>query len=178
MDELFKRIIAWGEDKFTGLEYEPLPQIGFLIEELHEVNKEFIKGNIDAAVGEIADIIVFSVNALVLLKGDFDKNFDYFDKSDGSFKIIVAHLLQRIGFISSVFNFNKSYIINGYDGLICQCIAEIKSLGYNPELALMETVKKIESREGAFNLQSGKWEKTATHYKPDYSIAKLTKDKK
>ena len=51
----------------------------------------------------------------------------------------------------------------------------IKSLGYSPEIALLETVKKIESRRGAWNPESGKWEKEKNQsdvYEPDYSKAR------
>jgi len=152
MQQLFNRITAWGEERgLYNIEYEPLPQIGFLLEELHEVNKEFIAGDIDKAVGEITDLIVFSVNAIKLKKGDFDKNFDYLLKNYDSSSSIVSEILQRIGYISSVLKFHDNYIITGYDNLIAECYASIQSLGYSPELALEETVKKIESRRGVMN---------------------------
>lgn len=49
----------------------------------------------------------------------------------------------------------------------------LHKLGYNPQEALMETVKEIRSRKGAVNPETGKWEKDrsqdpATLYKADY----------
>jgi len=46
MKELFNRIIAWGADKeIHNIKFKSLVQIGFLLEELIEVNKEFIEVN-------------------------------------------------------------------------------------------------------------------------------------
>ena len=179
MKELFNRIIAWGEPKgLYNIEYEPLSQIGFLLEELHEVNKEFIAGNTDKAIGEICDLIVYSVNAIVLLKGDFDKNFDYIELKRSDFQSILNEILHRISYISSVIPFNNGYIESGYDNLIAACYVSIKSLGYSPEVALEETILKIESRRGVYVEEIKKFVKEANQtdvYEPDYSKAKITK---
>lgn len=56
----------------------------------------------------------------------------------------------------------------------------IRVLGYNPDIAMEETVKEIDSRKGAFNPESGKWEKFKDDehkklwYKADYEKAKIT----
>lgn len=177
MQELFERIINWGQDKFPGLQYEPLPQIGFLLEKLHEVTKEFIKGDIDAAVGEITDIVVFSVNALILLKNGKDviaQRFLYGDYPNHNYVSVIGILNYRIFKINDIcIPPEKRFCAWHYKDLIDSCLNIIFMLGYSPELALLETVKKIESREGAFNSETGKFEKTATHYKPDYWLAKL-----
>lgn len=178
MNELFNRIIAWHEKNLpAGLPYEPLPQIGFLIEELGEVNKEFIKGDIDAAVGEITDLIVFSVNAVKLLGGDFDnKHFD-FESANKTDKLPV---IQKISdFINRVIQsiWTVTPDLQNYYDLILVCLRSIKSLGYSPELALLETIKKIESRRGAWDASIGKWVKEKNQsdvYIPDYSLARLS----
>lgn len=50
----------------------------------------------------------------------------------------------------------------------------LHKLGYNPEDALLETVKEIRSRKGEVNTETGKWEKDrnqdpATLYKAVYT---------
>jgi len=179
MKELFERIIAWHEKNLpAGLPYEPLPQIGFLSEELHEVNKEFIKGDIDAAVGEITDLIVFSVNAIVLLKGDkeiIEQRFFYGDYPVHDKVTIIGILNYRIFKINDIsVPEHKRFNPWRYKDLIESCVKIIFSLGYSPELALEETVKKIESRRGAWDSSIGKWVKEKNQmdvYKPDYSLA-------
>lgn len=183
MKQKFNRIIAWHEKNLpAGLPYEPLPQIGFLIEELGEVNKEFIKGDIDAAVGEITDLIVFSVNAELLIEcGACLFDYDVLPKKTyKSDKEIVRELLRLVNNCgnSALFDCHPQYLANNYFDLIDGCCECIKSLGYSPEIALEQTVLKIESRRGAWNDLIGKWAKEKNQedvYKPDYSLAKLNK---
>ena len=55
----------------------------------------------------------------------------------------------------------------------------IRLKGYEPNIAMVETLKEIESRTGAFNSQTGKWEKDKSEeamsfwYTAQYSKAKL-----
>lgn len=48
----------------------------------------------------------------------------------------------------------------------------IYRLGYNPEVAMDETLREIESRKGSFD-STGKWIKSESTYTADYSKAKL-----
>ena len=182
MKELFERIIVWHEKNLpSGLPYEPLPQIGFLLEELHEVNKEFVKGDIDAAVGEITDLIVFSVNALVLLdKSEIKLIYtpSVIDRIENiSATKVVINIAKYIANVISDISFMGAALEDSYVMLGRNCIRCIKSLGYSPEIALEETIKKIESRRGAWDASIGKWVKEknqADVYVPDYSLARLS----
>lgn len=55
----------------------------------------------------------------------------------------------------------------------------IRIRGYDPNLAMEETLKEINSRTGAFNPETGKWEKFKTEeakalwYSADYDKSKL-----
>lgn len=185
MNELFNRIIAWRKKNLPAdLPYEPLPQIGFLIEELHEINREFIKDDIDAAVGEITDLIVFSVNAMSIIEyGDCIFDYGIFPKRKFNEKqYIVRYILRLINNVSSYALMQdrlegaKKSLANNYFSLIEGCCECIESLGYSAELAMLETVKKIESRRGAWNSETRKWEKEKNQtdvYVPDYSKAKI-----
>lgn len=57
----------------------------------------------------------------------------------------------------------------------------IRNLGYDPNISMDETLKEINSRTGAFNPKTGKWEKFKTEeamalwYSADYNKAKLNK---
>jgi hypothetical protein len=189
MKELFERITVWHEKNLpAGLPYEPLPQIGFLLEELHEVNKEFIKGDIDAAVGEITDLIVFSVNALVLLGCDniiaVNSDVNFIDKNKVNIISVLMFAVERIAeraafdvIHSKIDCVEKKQVKHRYVDLIEESINCVASLGYSPEIALEETVRKIESRRGAWDSSIGKWvkEKNQTDvYIPDYSLARLS----
>jgi hypothetical protein len=177
MKQLFERIIAWGMDKgLHDIEFNALVQIGFLLKELAEVNDEFIAGNTDKAVGEICDLIVFSVNALVLLKHgvlalDFKFRVETYTFAAKDIDVI-KNLTMSIYSVMS--NIKCELLLSvAYSNLINNCCRSINALGYSPKLALEQTVLKIESRQGAFDESIGKWVKTATLYEPDYSLARL-----
>ena len=178
MKELFERITVWREKNLpAGLLYNPLTEIGFLIEELGEVNKEFIKGDIDAAVGEICDLIIYAVNAIELLciNHDIDLMKVEYTMLYSKPEKIIETLHENILFVMQTVN--SFDMVDSYKLLIDSCWSCIFVLGYSPEIALEETVKKIESRRGGWDTNIGKWVKEknqADAYVPDYSIARLS----
>lgn len=181
MKQLFERIIAWHEKNLpAGLPYEALPQIGFLLEELHEANKEFISGNTDKAVGEICDLIVFSVNAMALI--EYGKMILDFDFTCKKYKELVSNIdvikQLTMSIYSVMSNIKDELLLSiAYGHLIDNCCRSINALGYSPEIALEETVKKIESRRGEWDASIGKWVKEKNQpdvYVPDYSLARLS----
>ncbi len=67
--------------------------------------------------------------------------------------------------------------IDDWCDLIVVAAGAIYQQGYNPELAMMETVKEINSRQGTIDPTTGKWEKQKdqpleTLYTADYNLAK------
>lgn len=61
--------------------------------------------------------------------------------------------------------------------IIVVAVGSLHKLGYDPGLALSETLKEIHSRQGSINTDTGKWEKDRnqdpnTLYKADYALAK------
>ncbi len=46
--------------------------------------------------------------------------------------------------------------------IIVFCTNAIRLKGYDPNIAMAETLREIESRTGTFNNQTGKWEKDKT----------------
>jgi hypothetical protein len=72
---------------------------------------------------------------------------------------------------------------NGEIDALCDVIVfavnAMRIRGYDPNVAMEETLKEINSRTGAFNPESGKWEKFKTPeamalwYAADYEKAKL-----
>ena len=67
-------------------------------------------------------------------------------------------------------------LVDALCDIIVLATGAIHKLGYDPEMALDETVREILSRRGSFNESTGKWEKDlnqdpATLYKADYKQA-------
>jgi len=75
--------------------------------------------------------------------------------------------------------FLKANTDNDEIGELCDIIVfavnAIRLKGYCPNAAMNETIKKINSRTGAFNSESGKWEKdkSVVPYCPDFNLAKV-----
>lgn len=65
-----------------------------------------------------------------------------------------------------------------FDGIVFK-LQDIAQLGYDPIKVLIEGFKEINSRVGAYNLESGKWEKDTSDeaksnwYKADYSKCRI-----
>ena len=62
--------------------------------------------------------------------------------------------------------------------IIVVAAGALHKLGYDPEKAMVETVKEISSRKGEINPETGKWEKNPnqhpeTLYKANYELAKV-----
>ena len=67
--------------------------------------------------------------------------------------------------------------VDDFCDLMVVCAGAIYQQGYNPELALAETVKEISSRQGSIDPSTGKWEKDRnqdpfTLYTANYDLAK------
>jgi hypothetical protein len=67
--------------------------------------------------------------------------------------------------------------VDGLCDIVVVAIGALHKLGYNPEAALMETVKEITSRHGALDETTGKWQKDPkqdpkTLYAANYVLAK------
>ena len=61
--------------------------------------------------------------------------------------------------------------------IIVFLINSLAQSGYNPELAMLETLKEISSRQGSIDPTTGKWEKDrsqdpSTLYTANYDLAK------
>ena len=69
--------------------------------------------------------------------------------------------------------------VDAFCDMIVFCTNAIKLKGYDPNVAMEETLKEISSRTGSWNPESGKWEKFKTPeamskwYSANYSKAKL-----
>lgn len=69
--------------------------------------------------------------------------------------------------------------VDAFCDIIVFATNAIKHLGYNPDIAMEETLKEISSRTGEFNSVSGKWEKytddkaKSLWYQANYDLAKI-----
>ena len=83
-------------------------------------------------------------------------------------------LLEELQEFLDAYAINDEYeMLDALCDIIVVATGAIHKMGYHPELALQETVKEITSRQGAFNEETGKWQKDrnqdpSTLYKANY----------
>lgn len=89
--------------------------------------------------------------------------------------MMLAEELQE--FVHAFVEDNEEEVVDSLCDIIVLAVGALHKLGYNPEIALEETVKEIMSRKGEFNKRTGKWEKDKNQnpeslYKACYALAK------
>ena len=167
MRDFYKEIREWGVQKgIYAQRFSLIKIIGFINKELEEVE---LAENEHDRIGELSDIVVFAANALFLININFDINklindwvthesaLDDYDTINGALAGLAKGDDIQDGFVQII--------------LLVQYFIEIA--GYDFNVVMDETLKKINSREGFFDKDSGKWKKiiTGNEYKPDYSVA-------
>ena len=121
-------------------------------------------------VEEMCDVCVLSINAIEQLGGGVDYNLFLFgDASDKSVAVAVRDCQAFTRAIER--KPKKCYFVNILVAMY-ECIV---ANGYDFDMAMTETAKKILSREGAINPVTQKWEKFKEQknlYTPNYSMCK------
>ena len=138
--EQLARIYAYNQ-KRNLTEYSEEKELGFKIEEIDEWYKaKTPEDKVDA----LCDLIVFSGGVM------FKNAYELIDHEPYSF---VANMVRIVDHIKSERT------------VIKMALRMIEELGYNSTLCMDEVLKHIESREGEFNKETGKFEKYKT---PEY----------
>lgn len=169
MQEIINRLEKWrlerGLDRSQGFEFDLETQASFIFE---EIGVEYLRAKDEyEKIDALCDTVVFCVNAASLLGYNA---LGY--KTHGS--VSISKILENAVFLLT---YKDTDII----GLICaKCVNIIKSMGYDFYKCMNEILKEVESRIGAFNPETGKWEKFKTDeakalwYKADYSKCKMS----
>ena len=152
--------------KNRGLENELGDIVTYTSKELNEAREAHWKDDIDNLIEELCDICVYSFNGIAQLGSD---DFTYY--KNGHVIESFDHLCCNLFSILANMSLSDNTIF--FSAIINNCSTYIEKLGYNFELAMNETVKKINSRDGAMNELTGKWEKDplqdkSTLYIPNY----------
>ena len=177
MNEILNRLEIWrkerGLDKSQGFEFDLNSQVSFLTEEI----TEYLRAKNDSyKVDALCDLSVFSLNAINGLDNNYDDLFGepYHTAKRVNF-FIIANIINRIPYMfrkgnDIKFNFMDIIEISRW---------MIEDMGYDYFKCMDETLKEIESRKGALNPDTGKWEKFKDDgskklwYKANYESCKL-----
>lgn len=152
--------------KQAGLETHLGDVVTNVLEEIIEVRKEHKANNITNLIGELTDIVVYCENALAQL-GEARGKLNFIIRN-----INVENVLVDITMDIARYDRDKSPHI--FRHISRKILLLIDALGYDVNKCMMETVKKILSRRGKLNEETGKWEKCKTQdqwelYDPKYN---------
>ena len=176
MNEIIKRLEIWrkerGLDKSQGFEFDLEVQCSFLFE---EIGVEYLraKNNINK-IDALCDVSIFAINGLSLIDKGIDFLLEYPDE-EFEFEITFLDILQDS--ITSLKPYSNP--LGYFRNIVIYSKKIVENMDYDYFKCMNETLKEIESRKGAFNSESGKWEKFKDEesqklwYKADYESCKL-----
>lgn len=202
LTEIYKGLKAWRHERGITAESQKEGYIVNIMEELGELAgalrcyeqiKEFLNKNKGGMCGyqhhkhslmlieaeheiidALCDISVFTINAgadipyqLKPLIIEPKREFSVAD-----IYIAIADFIREDYDCSAFDYYNFAFILN-------YCASVCESYGYNFEIAMLETIKEISSRTGAYDEKAKKWikdtsdEARAKWYKADYELARI-----
>lgn len=158
--------------KERGLENELGDVVTNILEEIVEARKEHRVHNTIKLIGELTDVCVYCENALAALNEPVDALDFIIDK------ITVDRVL--IDITMDIARYDRDQSPHIFRHIHRKIKLLIESIGFDFNKCMMETVKKINSRKGAINTKTGKWEKSKTQdpyelYSPKYSVCTIIK---
>lgn len=163
---MYHNLLKEFRDKNELTEYKKETPI-WVRSELREV---LTASNMAHRVEEMCDTCVLCVNAIEQLGGGVD--YDYVLFGGASNKSIAFAVRDCQSFVRAIESEPKKCYFLNILVIMYECIV---ANGYDFELSMVETAKKILSREGAINPTTQKWEKYPVQsnlYVPDYSTCK------
>ena len=169
LKDISDRLEIWrkerGLDKSQGFEFDL---------DIQEIGVEYLRAKSDyEKIDSLCDLTVFHINTL-----------SFFDTADKEI-VDFSSLIDITPSIVSILNncsmvLFKPYLLNPFfiENIFTARMI-IEDMGYDYFKCMDETLKEIESRKGAFNNDTGKWEKFKDEesmklwYKADYTKCKL-----
>ena len=178
MNWILDRLEIWrkerGLDITQGFKFELNTQCSFVFE---EIGVEYLRAkNEYEKIDALCDTIVYQINGLSLVYRGLENLLAAIQKSENeTYKFKASDLLVSTSVcLSGDIDVLESFVIN-----IIACKKEVENMYFDFNKCMEETLKEIESRKGAFNSDTGKWEKFKDEesqklwYKANYESCKL-----
>ena len=177
LKDILDRLEIWRKErglaKSQGFEFDLNTQVSFLTEEI----TEYLRAKKDyERIDALCDLSVFSLNAINGLDNNYDDLFsEIYHKAKRVNFYSIANIIDRLPYMFRKGNDIKFNFMDVVE--ISRWI--IEDMGYDYFKCMDETLKEVESRKGAFNPESGKWEKFKDEesqklwYKADYNSCKI-----
>lgn len=165
-----------GLDKFremAGLQKHIGDLVSNLKSELDEVKGAYLSNDIYNLMEEVCDICVYCYNGIHQIGGNYgdivlckvpSRYSDFYAKVSVYIELIDSQSIEIEQALKFIIEFASDFI---------------KTQGFDFELCMIEVVRKINSRKGAINHVTQKWEKDASQdkrelYMPDFSKCELS----
>jgi len=187
------RTEKWSDSR--GITRQKPHRINFIANVNDEVGEWLVamkNEDVNDAVDAIGDIVIFSLTELLKYKQDLS-NFDfelsrtekynkYVENTKEFFKVLSRNEFNLI-IITQLVDFNRTptqqIAIGHIEQIIRICFKQFTTMGFDPILAMNETLKVVESRTGVWDEEHGKFQKDTSPkaklgwYKPDYNNARF-----
>lgn len=147
LDQIQKLLRAWCKERHLTVGMQITGLLGNILEELTEgVRANTEEERVDA----ICDILVFTLNAQAnnLVMPSYKLSHQTGNTIDISFCTIILECL----------------FWGVPEKIVALCSKQLKNIGYNPYLCMLETIKEISSRSGSYNESMKKFVKNPGAY--------------
>ena len=193
LNEIYAQLKAWRKERGITAESQKAGYLVNVMEELGELAqalRDYEKfsatdwpypTDIQEAEHEIidalCDISIFTINAGADIPCEFKRTEIELKKSSLDADYILKQMVERCAFIS-YFEWREA---KSFNIILANCAYLCEHYGYNFEIAMLETIKEISSRTGAYDEKAKKWvkdesdEAKAKWYKADYEKARIEK---
>lgn len=173
MNWILDRLEIWrkerGLDITQGFKFDLDTQVSFIFE---EIGVEYLRAkNEYEKIDALCDTVVFCINAHSLIEPLYQKDIYFLERN-----ILKASSILDYACVMLLDNVRPQYVLKQ---IIRMCFTMIEDMGYYFKQCMEETLKEIESRKGALNHDTGKWEKFKDEesmklwYKANYESCKL-----
>lgn len=193
LNEIYKGLDEWRNERKLTAESQRQGYIRNVMEELGElaaglrnydswskcddlrfcqIHKEMAEREI---VDALCDIAIFTINAGEHIPCEFKRTEMEWKKSSLNADYILKQLVEKC----ALFSYFEWVEPSTFNIILINCAYLCEHYGYNFELAMLETIKEISSRTGAYDEKAKKWikdtsdEAKAKWYSANYELARI-----
>lgn len=194
LEQIYKELQAWREERKITAESQRQGYLRNVMEELGElagglrnynswskccdlrfcqIHKEMAERVI---VDAICDIAVLTINAGVDIPCEVKRTEIELKKSSLDADYILKQMVEKCARFS-YFEWGEA---SAFNIILINCAYLCEYYGFNFEIAMLETIKEISSRTGAYDENAKKWikdtrdEAMAKWYQADYELARIS----
>ena len=191
LTEIYKGLAEWraergitAESQKTGYLVNVMEELGELstalrlLEKSKSVNDSHeLKCAEHFIIDALCDIAVFTINAWADIPCELKRTEIELRKSSLDADYILKQMVEKCARFS-YFEWGEA---SAFNIILINCAYLCEHYGFNFEIAMLETIKEISSRTGAYDEKAKKWvkdisdEARAKWYQADYELARIKK---